>query len=90
MGKSKPITEILAGWANYERPADGTRYRHYKGGEYEIVTTGFLEKEEVPAVVYRSLEKDIVWVRSAEDFFAIVQNGYHQQPRFESIPQKGK
>lgn len=85
MGKSKSITEILAGWSNYERPIDGARYRHYKGGEYEIVTTGFLENEEIPAVVYRSLEKDIVWVRSAEDFFATVQTDDHQQPRFALI-----
>ena len=57
MSKQKPIEEILAGWDGFDRPADGARYQHYKGGQYEIVATGFIEDSETPCVAYRSLRK---------------------------------
>lgn len=73
MSKQKPIDKILASWNDFERPRDGQRYRHYKGGEYEIVATGFLEDSEAPCVVYRSLEKNIVWVRTAKNFLEQIE-----------------
>lgn len=85
MSKQKPIEEILAGWEAYNRPEDGSRYRHYKGGEYEIVATGFLEDSETPCVVYRSLEKNIIWVRTAKNFLESVEYDGETVPRFSKI-----
>lgn len=85
MTKQKSIEEILAGWDDFDRPADGAKYRHYKGGLYEIVATGFLEDTETPCVVYRSLLKDIVWVRTAKDFLEKVEHHGVLHPRFESL-----
>ncbi|HVX58475.1 MAG TPA: DUF1653 domain-containing protein [Candidatus Saccharimonadales bacterium] len=85
MTKQKPIDEILAGWDGLERPKDGDKYQHYRGGTYEIVTTGFLEDTEAPCVVYRSLEKDIVWVRTAKNFLESVEHNGQTVPRFSKI-----
>jgi len=85
MSKIKTIEEIQAGWSALKRPQDGSRFRHYKGGEYEIVATGFLEDSETPAVVYRSLEKDIVWIRSAKNFLEEVEADGKRQPRFSEL-----
>jgi hypothetical protein len=85
MSKQKPLEDILAGWDGLERPKDGDHYRHYKGGRYEIVSTGFLEDAEVPCVVYRSLEKDIVWVRTAKNFLESVEFECKTTPRFSKI-----
>ena len=85
MSKYKPIEDILAGWDDFERPHDSDRYRHYKGGEYEIVATGFLEDSEAPCVVYRSLEKHIVWVRTAKNFLEAVEHNGETVPRFQKI-----
>lgn len=86
MNKQISDNEIVALWGQFERPSDGDRFQHYKGDEYEIITTGFLEDSLTPCVVYRSLETSIVWVRSAEDFLAIItlKDGI-RQPRFRSV-----
>jgi hypothetical protein len=75
MSPHKPLEDIIAGWDSFNRPNDGEHFRHYKGGEYVILATGFIESSEVPCVVYRSLEKDITWVRTASDFFEEIQFG---------------
>ena len=85
MSKQKPIEEILAGWDVFDRPTNGDHYRHYKGGEYEIVATGFLEDTETPCVIYRSLEKNIVWVRTAKNFLETVEYKGVTIPRFIKI-----
>jgi len=85
MSKQKDLREILAGWDGFERPADGQMFEHYKGGEYEIVATGFLEDTEAPCVIYRSLEKDIVWVRTAKNFFEDIEFRGQVRPRFKPL-----
>lgn len=85
MNKLKSIAEIEAGWNGLVRPRDGQRYRHYKGGEYEIVATGFLEDSETPCVVYRSLEKGIVWVRTAKNFLESIEYNGVKQARFTPV-----
>ena len=86
MSKSKPLEEIQSQWDLFDRPKDGQKYLHYKGGEYEIVATGFLEDSETPCVVYRSFEKDIVWVRTAKNFLEDIEHDGHTVPRFRLIP----
>lgn len=85
MIKQKPLKEILAGWDDLDRPQDGQKFQHYKGGLYEIVATGFIEDSEAPCVVYRSLEKDIVWVRTAKDFLQSIEYDGVAQPRFKQL-----
>lgn len=82
MNKRLTIDEIQAGWDSFSRPEDSEVYQHYKGGLYEIVATGFLEDSEAPCVVYRSLKKDIVWVRTAKDFLQTVEHNGKKRPRF--------
>ncbi len=85
MTRLKSIREIEGGWDGMDRPKDGQIYQHYKGGKYEIVATGFLEDSEEPCVVYRSSEKNIVWVRTAKNYLESVEYGGATVPRFKVI-----
>lgn len=82
MSKSKSLEEIASQWSQYDRPEDGDVFVHYKGGTYEIVATGFLEDSEAPCVMYRSFEKNIVWVRTAKNFFEDIEYCGKIQKRF--------
>ena len=85
MTKQKSIDEMQAGWNGLDRPKDGQIFQHYKGGKYEIVATGFLEDSEAPCIVYRSLLKNIVWVRTAKNFLENVEYNGSVQPRFKPV-----
>jgi hypothetical protein len=85
MTKQKSISEIKSGWDGLNRPKNGQVFKHYKGGTYEIVETGFLEDSEAPCVVYRSLEKNIVWVRTAKNFLEQVEHDGKLQARFAPV-----
>lgn len=85
MTKQKSLDEIKAGWDGLSRPKDGQLFRHYKGGLYEIVATGFLEDSEAPCVVYRSKARDMVWVRTAKNFLESVEHNGVLRPRFEAV-----
>ena len=59
------------------------RYRHYKGGEYEVV--GVVRHSETlePMVLYRPLYNDSgLWVRPYDMFFGTVTVDGRVQPRF--------
>lgn len=85
MSKLRSTKEILQQWEGLERPEDGSIYRHYKGGRYEIIATGFMEDSESPCVVYRSLEKEIVWVRTAKNFLETIEYEGRQVRRFAPL-----
>jgi hypothetical protein len=85
MLKHESIDQIQAGWDEFERPADGEQYRHYKGGEYEIVATGFFESTTTPCVIYRSVEDHVTWVRSARNFLEALEYDGETVPRFSKI-----
>ncbi len=85
MTKQKSIDEIKSAWNDFDRPKNGQIFQHYKGGTYEVVATGFLEDTEAPCVIYRSLEKNIVWVRTAKNFLEQVEYKGITQPRFELV-----
>ena len=44
-------------------------YRHYKGGEYELMTIGELEHDLTQVVVYKSLLDGAVYVRPVQEFY---------------------
>jgi hypothetical protein len=87
MSKLKSVKEIKAGWDKLERPKDGQVFEHYKGGRYVIVGTGFLEDTEAPCVIYKSLEKNIIWVRTAKNFLEEIEYNGEMIPRFRPITQ---
>lgn len=74
-------------------------YRHYKGGEYEVVGTALHESELYRLVIYKPLTAGSkldgtaidFWARPEDDFKAMVEIGefdygtYKKVPRFERI-----
>jgi len=65
----------------------GERYRHFKGGEYEVVAVGKnCDDIEQEVVVYRALYGDgKVWVRLLEDFIGFKEINGESVKRFEKI-----
>ena len=62
------------------------RYRHYKGGEYEVI--GVVRHTETlePLVLYRTLYDDSgYWVRPHAMFFGEVTVDGRAQPRFAKV-----
>jgi hypothetical protein len=62
------------------------RYRHYKGGEYEVIGVARHSETLEPLVVYRPLYNDSgLWVRPHAMFFEPVQIDGVLRPRFERV-----
>ena len=62
------------------------RYRHYKGGEYEVIGVARHSETHAPLVVYRPLyNRSGWWVRPHAMFFEEVVIDGRAQPRFEFI-----
>ena len=62
------------------------RYRHYKGGEYEVVGVARHSETLEPLVVYRPLySQSGLWVRPCAMFFEHVELGGRLQPRFALV-----
>jgi hypothetical protein len=62
------------------------RYRHYKGGEYEVL--GVVRHSETlePLVLYRALYGERgLWVRPHSMFFGSIDAGGVRQPRFAPV-----
>ncbi len=59
------------------------RYRHYKGGEYEVVGVARHSETLEPLVLYRPLYGDAtLWVRPYDMFFESVEIDGVATPRF--------
>lgn len=59
------------------------RYRHYKGGLYELVCEAKLEADpSVTMMIYRSLADGQTWARPRTVFFETVEHEGRQVPRF--------
>lgn len=62
------------------------RYRHYKGGEYEVLGIARHSETEESLVLYRPLYGEGgLWVRPLEMFCEAVEVGGEPVPRFELI-----
>jgi hypothetical protein len=58
-------------------------YRHYKGGEYELVGIARHSETLEPMVVYRPLYNQTgLWVRPYAMFFELIELDGRLQPRF--------
>ncbi len=60
------------------------RFRHYKGGMYELVCEAVLEADHTPVIVYRG-EDGAVWVRPTSVFFETVELDGARVPRFAAV-----
>jgi hypothetical protein len=59
------------------------RYRHYKGGEYEVIAVARHSETLEPMVVYRPLYNDSgLWVRPHSMLFEQIEFEGRVQPRF--------
>lgn len=59
------------------------RYRHYKGGEYEVLGVARHSETLEPVVLYRPLYNDSgLWVRPFAMFVGDVEIEGKRQPRF--------
>ena len=62
------------------------RYRHYKGGEYEVIGVARHSETHQPLVVYRPLYNETGWwVRPHAMFFEAVTVAGVMRPRFEPL-----
>jgi len=62
------------------------RYRHYKGGEYEVLGAARHSETLEPLVVYRPLSNDSGWwVRPHAMFFGQVEVEGRSVPRFAAL-----
>ncbi len=62
------------------------RYRHYKGGEYEVVDIAIHSETHEPMVVYRPLYGEgRLWVRPMAMFMETVTIDGASMPRFAPI-----
>jgi hypothetical protein len=62
------------------------RYRHYRGGEYEVIGVARHSETLEPLVVYRPLYNDSGWwVRPHAMFFGSVLIDGVSRPRFEAV-----
>jgi len=67
-------------------PTPPGRYRHYKGGEYEVIGAVHHSETQEPLVLYRLLYGDGgLWVRPHAMFFEQVEVDGRMQPRFVRI-----
>jgi hypothetical protein len=63
------------------------RYRHFKGGEYEVLRLGRHTETDELLVVYCPVhDPSTVWVRPAKAFSDVVERPEGACPRFERIP----
>ncbi len=61
-------------------------YRHYKGGEYEVIGVAWHSETLEPLVLYRPLYSDSgLWVRPYKMFFEQVEHEGRLQPRFAFV-----
>jgi hypothetical protein len=61
------------------------KYRHYKGGIYEIVCEAKLESDpSIIMIVYKS-DNGLIWTRPRNVFFELVQHEGKTVPRFAPV-----
>ena len=62
------------------------KYRHFKGGEYELIAVATHSETLEPMVVYRALYGQMgLWVRPAAMWTEIVERDGYRGPRFNQI-----
>lgn len=60
------------------------KYRHYKGGIYELVGEATLESDLTPMIVYRAADGRL-WIRPKSVFLELIEVDGTLTPRFSPI-----
>ncbi len=60
------------------------KYRHYKGGVYELIGEAILESDLTPMIIYRAADGRL-WVRPHAVFFELVGVDGERVPRFAPL-----
>ncbi len=64
------------------------KYRHYKGGDYEVIGTARHSETDEQLVIYRCCyDNDSLWVRPLAIFLETVTVNGRETPRFERLAQ---
>lgn len=67
-------------------PIDLGRYRHYKGGRYEVLGVVRHSETLAPMVLYKPLDHDVgLWVRPYAMFLETVVHEGREQRRFAPL-----
>ena len=67
------------------------RYRHYKGGDYEVLGVARHSETLEPLVLYRPLYNATgMWVRPFEMFLETIEHEGQWQPRFSPVGPSGR
>ena len=61
------------------------RYKHYKGGEYEVIGVARHSETLEEHVVYRHLDDGSLWVRPLTMFLEEVEVDGVRMPRFQFV-----
>ncbi|MBU2562067.1 MAG: DUF1653 domain-containing protein [Nanoarchaeota archaeon] len=61
------------------------KYRHFKGGVYEVLDTAVHTETGETLVIYQSLENNKVWARPLKNFLEEINKKDYQGPRFTFI-----
>ncbi len=61
------------------------KYRHYKGGIYEIICEAQLESDPKTIMFVYKSEDGLIWTRPGEQFFELVQHEGNTVQRFAPI-----
>lgn len=65
------------------------KYRHFKGGEYEVIGIASHSETLEPMVIYRALYGDGgLWARPASMWSEIVEKEGYRGPRFVAMEEK--
>lgn len=73
-------------WADFCQEVPPGRYRHFKGGEYEVLHTARHSETLEPLVVYRALYGEGgIWVRPASMWDERVERDGYAGPRFQRM-----
>ena len=71
---------------DYNETIKPGRYRHFKGGEYEVLYIARHSETQEAMVVYRALYGDHgIWVRPASMWNEIVERDGREYKRFERV-----
>ena len=83
---AQPAQDTAKADVNATEPVAPGRYRHFKGGEYEVIGTARHSETQERLVVYRALYGDGgLWVRPEKMFTEMVERDGKTFPRFTKI-----
>ena len=60
-------------------------YKHYKGGEYQLLYVAKNEKDQKETVVYKSLSDNKIWTRPLSQWIELIEMDEKSVKRFEYI-----